>query len=165
MMKFTYEILMPEHAEAWQELQLEGVREFPMGFLVTIDETISTSLERCREVLGYRGMRGVFTEETLVGFCGYRPQRLARIRHRAEIGPFFITRSFQGLGAAKTLLAGVIEEARSNGIAQIELFVDTENSRAVAFYEGQGFERIATHYDSVRIDGQSRNHFFMVLRM
>ena len=89
---------------------------------------------------------------TSVGFCGYRPQHLKRTRHRGEIGPFFVTRRYQGSGAAAVMMAGVIEEARANGLAQLELFVDTENSRAIAFYERFGFERIATHSDGVRIE-------------
>ncbi|EAV41316.1 actC domain protein [Stappia aggregata IAM 12614] len=62
-------------------------------------------------------------------------------------------------------MAGVIEEAKSNGLAQLELFVDTENLRAMAFYERQGFERVATHYDSVRVDGESRNDHLFTLRL
>lgn len=165
MQHFTYSVLVPEHAELWQQLRLEGARDFPSGFLVTIEETAAASPDRCRKILGGGSIRGVFAEEKLVGFCGYRPQQLTRIRHRGEIGPFFVTRGYQGSGAAKVLMAGVIEEAKSNGLAQLELFVDTENLRAMAFYEGQGFERVATHYDSVRIDGQSRNDHFFTLRL
>ncbi len=165
MPNFNYRVLMPEHAKAWQELRIEGARDFPLGFLVTVEETNATSHERCCEILGQQGTRGVFDDEKLAGFCGYRPQKLARIQHRAEIGPFFVTRSYQGSAAAKLLMAGVIEEAKSDGIAQLELFVDTENHRAVAFYDRQGFERVATHRDGVRIDGKSRNDFFMTLRL
>ncbi|MEP4030258.1 GNAT family N-acetyltransferase, partial [Roseibium polysiphoniae] len=121
--------------------------------------------DRCREILGGGSFRGVFNEGKLVGFCGYRPQQLSRTQHRGVIGPFFVTRSYQGSGAAKVLLAGVIEEAKSNSLAQLELFVDTENLRAMAFYERQGFERVATHYDSVRVDGQSRNDHLFTLRL
>ena len=165
MQNFTYRVLVPEHAEEWQELRLEGARDFSSGFLVTFEETAATSRDRCRKILAGGSIRGVFADGELVGFCGYRPQQLTRLRHRGEIGPFFVTRSYHGSGAAKVLMAGVIEEARSNGLAQLELFVDTENLRAIAFYERQGFERVATHYDSVRIDGQSRNDYFFALRL
>ncbi|WP_299409544.1 GNAT family N-acetyltransferase [uncultured Roseobacter sp.] len=165
MTRFIYKTLTSEHAETWRELRLEGARDFPLGFLTTFDETEAISLDRCREILGYHGMRGVFAGEELVGFCGYRPQHLERIRHRGEIGPFFVTRSRQGSGAAKTMMAGVIAEAKGNGLAQLELFVDTENLRARAFYEGQGFEHVATFSDNLRIDGKPRNSAFMTLRL
>ena len=50
-------------------------------------------------------------------------------------------------------------------LEQLELFVDTENLRAIAFYERFGFERIATHKDSVRINGVSRDDYFYTLRL
>ncbi|WP_300073937.1 GNAT family N-acetyltransferase [uncultured Ruegeria sp.] len=163
MTSFSYQTLLPEYAEDWQKLRLEGARDFPLGFLVTVDETAAASLDRCRKILGRKGIRGVFADQALVGFCGYRPQELERTKHRGEVGPFFVTRDYQGSGAAKILMTGVIEEARSAGIAQIELFVDTENLRAIAFYERQGFKIVATHHDTVRINGHNRQDHFMTL--
>lgn len=165
MPHFSTEILVPEHAEVWQALWIEGVRNFPLGFLMTLDEAAAASPNRCREILGGRSVRGVFEGEKLVGFCGYRRQQMARVRHRGDIGPFFVTQSHQGSGAAKVLMDGVIKEAKDSGVAQLELFVDTENHRATAFYKRQGFELVATHFDSVRIDGQSRNDYFFTLRI
>ncbi|WP_227267902.1 GNAT family N-acetyltransferase [Roseobacter weihaiensis] len=165
MKDFIYRTLTSDHAQAWQQLRIEGARDYPMGFLVTLEETTAISVDRCRAILDGDSFRGVFAGEKLVGFCGYRPERLTRIRHRGEIGPFFVTRDYQGTGAAKTLMRGVIEEARGNGLAQLELFVDTENLRAIAFYEGRGFERVATHRDSVRIDGRSRDDHLYILRL
>jgi ribosomal protein S18 acetylase RimI-like enzyme len=136
-----------------------------MGFLATLDEIAETNIERCCDILRHGAMRGAFFNKKLRGFCGYRPHRLTRTWHRAEIGPFFVTRHCQGTGVAQALMAGVIDEAKSEGIARLELFVDTDNLRAVSFYEAQGFERVATHYDTVRIDGQSRNDFSMTLQL
>jgi RimJ/RimL family protein N-acetyltransferase len=165
MFDFSSKILMPEHAEVWQALRLEGVRNFPLGFLVTVDEAAAASHDQCREILGSRSIRGIFEGERLVGFCGYRRQQLSRVRHRADIGPFFVTQSHQGSGAAKVLMDGVIKEAKDSGVAQLELFVDTENQRAIAFYKRQGFELVAMRVDSIRINGQSRNDYFFTLRI
>lgn len=165
MSTFSYGIVPPDDAEAWQTLRLEGARDFPLGFLVTVEETASTSLEQARSILGYETTRGVYVGQDLVGFCGYRPQRLQRTQHRAEIGPFFVTRAHQGSRAAHVMMTGVIDEAGQAGIKQIELYVDTENLRAIAFYERQGFKHVATHSDSVRIDGHIRRDHFMTLRL
>ena len=156
---FTYQTLSGNHAGAWQELRLEGARNFPMGFLVTVAETATADADRCRAILNAGATRGVFDKDRLV------PNHLERIRHRAEIGPFFVTAAYHGTGAADTLMKGVIAEAKAVGIAQLELFVDTENHRAIAFYEKHAFVRIATHYDGVRIDGQSRDDHFYTLRL
>lgn len=164
-MRFNYRTLASEHAQQWQTLRLEGARDFPLGFLITVEEAAATPIERCREILDSGTSRGVFEAGKLVGFCGYRSQRLERTRHRAEIGPFFVASDYQGSGAAQVLMQGVINEARESGIEQLELFVDSENDRAIAFYERQGFERIAIHPDGVRIDGISRDAHFYRLRL
>ncbi|MTI44147.1 ribosomal protein S18 acetylase RimI-like enzyme [Roseibium hamelinense] len=165
-MNFDYRRLYPDDWQDWQALRLEGARDFPMGFLVTPDEVEADPAEACRRILSFGNSRGVFAKSRLVGFCSYRPLKPLQIRHRAEIGPFFVSRSFQGSGAAQVLMTSVIREARaSNEVEQLELFVDTENHRAIGFYEKNGFERIATHPDGVRIGGRSRDDHFYVLRL
>jgi RimJ/RimL family protein N-acetyltransferase len=165
MHHFSSRILTPENAEAWQVLRLEGVRNFPLGFLLTIDEATSASHDRCREILRSGSIRGVFENENLVGFCGYHRQLLARVRHRSKIGPFFVSQKYQGTDAAAVMMADIIGEAKVSGVAQLELCVDTENLRAIAFYKKHGFELVATYHDSVRIDGQSRNDYFLTLKI
>jgi len=62
-------------------------------------------------------------------------------------------------------MSGVIQEARFAKIMQLELFFDTENYRAIQFYEKHGFERVATHPDRVRMGAQSRYDHFYCLRL
>lgn len=164
-MDFRYAALTREDADQWQSLRLEGVRDFPVGFLVTEEEAATTSVERAAEILAAGSTRGVFAMETLAGFCGFRRSQLERLRHRAELGPFFVSACFQGTGAACVLMSGVIEEARAAGVEQLELYVDTENTRAIRFYRRFGFKQAAKFIDSVRIDGRSHNDDFMILRL
>ena len=120
---------------------------------------------RIRTILDFGNNRGVFDGDMLVGFCGYRREILERMRHRAEIGPFFVSSSYQGSGAADVLMEGVVGEARQNGVEQLELFVDTKNRRAIRFYERHGFRLMATHLDVVRINGKPRDDYFYFLRL
>ena len=78
---------------------------------------------------------------------------------------FFVQSKYQGTGAAQCLMSGVIQEARAAKIVQLELFVDTENYRAIRFYEKHGFKWVATHPDGVRIGAQSRDDYFYCLRL
>ncbi len=163
--KFTYRTVTSDYASDWRVLRLEGARDFPLGFLVTLEEMAAADIARCGDILKGGHIRGVYDVEKLVGFCGYRPQQLEQTKHRGEIGPFFVTQKYHGSPAAMVMMTGVIGEAREDGLEQLELFVDTENSRAIAFYERFGFERIATHRDGVRIAGNSRDDFFYTLRL
>jgi ribosomal protein S18 acetylase RimI-like enzyme len=162
---FTFRKLTSDHAIEWQTLKLEGVEDFPLGFLITPEEALKTTKDRARTHLNFGTTRGVFYHNTLVGFCGYRPELFERTRHRAQIGPFFVRSKYQGAGAAQCLMSGVIQEARAAKIAQLELFVDTENYRAIRFYEKYGFEWVATHPDGVRMGAQSRDDHFYCLRL
>ncbi|MEP6064317.1 MAG: GNAT family N-acetyltransferase [Paracoccaceae bacterium] len=164
-MDYQYQTLGPEHAECWRGLRLDGVRQFPMGFLVTPEEVASVSLEMTKTILNNGTVRAVFDGDDLVGFCGFRPQALARIKHRAEIGPFFVDPPYQGKGAAAFLMDHVIAEARDLGLMQLELFVDTENGRAITFYERQGFQRQGVHPGDVLMDGELRDSFLFCMRL
>ena len=62
-------------------------------------------------------------------------------------------------------MLGVIQEVPVAKIEQLELYVDTRHYRAIRFYEQQGFKRVATHTDSVRIDGTSPDDHFYCLRL
>lgn len=151
--------------DAWQTLRVEGVKNFPLGFLLTIEEAVSASAERCRKTLASRGFRGIFLDNKLIGFCGYRHLNLSRTRHRGEIGPFFVAEEFHGSDAANKLMSGVIREAKESGIERLELYVDQENKRAIAFYEKQGFRYLGTLHDSIRIEGLSRTDCFYALQL
>jgi ribosomal protein S18 acetylase RimI-like enzyme len=143
-------ILTPEDAGPWRALRLAGVRAFPMGFLATAEELERQDLRACQEILAAGAYRGLFAGETLAGFCGLHRERLRNTRHRAEIGPFSIAPEHHGAGAARVLMAHVISEARAAGLAQLELSVQSENARAIAFYERQGFECFGRHPDYAR---------------
>lgn len=162
---FTYRTLTADDASCWKELFAIGARAFPLGFLMTPAEVDDLSLEKCRSVLDAGGMRGVFSHDALVGFCGFRRFLSSRVRHRGELGPFFVRREFQGAGAAQVLMAGVVAEAKGAGIEQLELGVAQQNHRAIAFYERQGFMRYGEHPDAVRDEEGDGSGFLYRLLM
>lgn len=162
---YTYRTLTAEDGASWTALRRKGARDFPLGFLITVAEADAMTPERARSTLDARTTRGVFADASLVGYCGYRRETLVQTRHRAEIGPFFVVADHQGCGAAQVLMAGLIAEADAAGVEQLELFVDVANTRALAFYERQGFRAIAVHPDGVRIDGVSRDAHFCIRRI
>ncbi|CUH76914.1 GNAT family N-acetyltransferase [Tropicibacter naphthalenivorans] len=152
-MAYAYRSLTELDAAPWQELRMEGVRLFPMGFLTTEAEAEAT-YDQARWILGQGNNRGVFDGPALVGLAGLRRGGLSRIAHSAEIGPFYVTPPHQGQGAARALMDGIIAEARETALGLLTLHVDSRNARAIRFYERCGFARVATVPDTVRIDGE-----------
>lgn len=84
---------------------------------------------------------GIFDDQALVGTCALVQGHHARARHRAEIGGFFIRPAYHGTVAADSLMTALVEAAGGAGVWQLELFVNTDNTRAIRFYERHGFRR------------------------
>ena len=154
-----------ENAREWMILRYEGVKDFPIGFLVSEEEAANLTLKRAQEILAYGTMHGVFYDGKMIGFCGLYQENHKRTRHRAKIGPFFVTPKYHGSGAAKVLMNAVIKEALSQNVEQLELYVDTENFKAIRFYEKNGFVKKATHPDCIRIGALSRDDHFYCRRI
>ena len=61
-----------------------------------------------------------------------------KLRHRAEFG-VNILKEYWGLGVGRALMEACIQCAREAGYAQLELSVVSENTRAIALYQKDGF--------------------------
>jgi GNAT superfamily N-acetyltransferase len=86
----------------------------------------------------------------LSDWIGYAQLRLASSRpdgvpmSAAELGRIYLLPEWQGSGAARQLLAAVEAEARTRGHADLWLLVYPPATRAVRFYERQGFRIVGT---------------------
>src|SRR5690348_9430884 len=58
---------------------------------------------------------------------------------RGWCGGFGIVPEFRGTGASKLLVTQMVQVARENGLATLQLEVLTQNIRAIKLYEGAGF--------------------------
>ncbi|MDA9207995.1 GNAT family N-acetyltransferase [Octadecabacter sp.] len=163
--KYSFRLLAPDDAAQWRALRLRSIRDFPLGFLVTEEEASQVTIEQLVDRLKLGNDWGVFVGETLVGFCNCRRQNLSRTKHRGEIGPFFIDAVHHGTQAASLLMETIIADARSKGIEQLELYVDSKNHRAIRFYERMGFSHAATLPNAVKIDGHSHDDHFYIQRL
>ncbi len=140
-------------------LFLELTRDFPLGSLVSYQEARNFSDDHFLGFLRSGTRYGVFLDDELIAIAGMGVSPLERLKHFAEIGPFFVTASAQGTGAATYLMDHLIDRAKELGADVIRLYVDAENTRAIAFYERYGFEKVGAVYDEVRIDGEARTDF------
>ena len=165
MTDFSYKTLSGEHAEAWHTLRVDGARCFPLAFLRTAEEMAAMTIDQCRKMLAAGQMYGVFDGEKLIGFCGFRPERLEQTRHRAEVGPLYVSPDYHGTGAADSLMTNIIDQARELGLAQVELYVNADNPRACGFYEKHGFTTVAKLFDFARVDDVPQHDLLMVLRL
>jgi diamine N-acetyltransferase len=86
--------------------------------------------------------------ETAVGTCavGYAlllPGEGAEPFSTTELERFYLLYRFHGLGLGKRLMDEVLGYARAKRTRLISLRVNSQNARAIAFYERYGFETVA----------------------
>lgn len=76
----------------------------------------------------------------IVGFC--KATRLAgRANHVAHLGPLAVSPLFHGQGHAAAMMKEVIARLERDGVLRIELQVEADNPRGIAFYRKVGFEQ------------------------
>jgi RimJ/RimL family protein N-acetyltransferase len=78
----------------------------------------------------------------VVGTFSLRLQQ-RRCAHVATLGSFAMHPSFRGLGLGGRAIEQIVLLARSKGARRLELLVETDNARAIRFYEKNGFTREA----------------------
>ncbi|SFI51547.1 GNAT family N-acetyltransferase [Jannaschia pohangensis] len=158
--------LDPGDAAAWFTLMCEGTQAHPEAFLLSFDEVAEMTPERVESALARGNTYGLFTDEgALIGHAGLHLWDLERLRHRADIGPFYLTASARGTGAAKVFLDALAEAAALAGVVWLDLWVDGENRRARAFYAREGFVEIGRRQDAIRVEGVSRDDVLMTRRL
>jgi putative acetyltransferase len=64
-----------------------------------------------------------------------------RSSHVATLGSFAMHPAFRGRGFGARAMDEIVTLARSNGVRRLELLVETDNARALRFYEKHGFVR------------------------
>jgi putative acetyltransferase len=92
------------------------------------------------------GSRSFFVfehEGELAGF--YKTTRFpGRASHVVQLGTLAVAPRFQGRGVAQAMLDDAVKRLRKAGVKRIELIVESDNPRGLAFYRRQGFEQEGT---------------------
>ncbi|MFV1497687.1 GNAT family N-acetyltransferase [Phaeobacter sp. JH20_02] len=140
----------------------EGLTEFPASFLMTVEE--ADSIPDAALISGFESGAywGAFAEERLVGFAVLRQGGLSRISHTADLGPFYISRAYQGQGMARALLTQILGHTREIGLTQVELCVDQENKKAQRLYQQAGFRPFGLRPRSVMLGSEPRHDVLML---
>jgi ribosomal protein S18 acetylase RimI-like enzyme len=77
-------------------------------------------------------------------------RREGRARHVACLSTFAIAPGLRGGGLARQVLDDAILRLGAAGIRRVELTVESDNARAIAFYTKTGFEREGTLREAYR---------------
>jgi len=114
---------------------------------------------------GWRKDWGVFLEEKMLGNLDLRGSSLFTGNHRAHLG-IGIELEAQNQGFGKKLLQISLDWARAQTTLEwIDLFVFSNNVRAIKMYEAFGFQRVGYVADKFRVNGLSIDDMTMTLKL
>lgn len=91
-------------------------------------------------------------EGRIAGF--YRIMQFeGRARHVAQLGTLAVDPGFQGSGLARDMVESAIERMKALGVRRVELQVEADNARGLAFYRKLGFEQEGVQRRAYRRSG------------
>ena len=132
-------VATPDDAEIWRALRRDGIARYPQAFIASLAQADAIPVQKDAQMLGQGNRFLAFMDGQAIGLAGINRNGIPRARHRAEIGPFYVVAEAQGRSVAQALMDAVMAYADRHEIWQLELFVNQENARAIAFYKRYGF--------------------------
>ena len=85
-----------------------------------------------------------------------------RVSHRAGLS-VTVGKDCWGLGIGRRAMEALISFAKSAGLEVLQLEVRADNRRAVALYEGLGFERLGLYKKFMKVTGRDFDAWYMNL--
>lgn len=150
----------------WHAMMSEATRSNPAAFLLSFNELAAITPEQAQARMEQGHLHGLFDEGArLLGFAGLRLGQLDRIRHRADVGPFYVDPAARGTGAADILFEALVDVAQAGQVAWLDLWVAASNTRAIAFYSRHGFTMVGRRADAVRMGDTSEDDLLMTRQL
>jgi RimJ/RimL family protein N-acetyltransferase len=146
----TIRRLLPEDAEAFRAVRLEGFARHPRLFRVAVEDEADQPLEAVAERLAREYVVGAYLDGTLVGVGGLTRYAGAKLRHKALLWGMYVREAARGRGAADGIIDALLARARADGLALVVLTVAADNARARRVYERWGFELYGVEPRAIR---------------
>ncbi|MEZ5713921.1 MAG: GNAT family N-acetyltransferase [Paracoccaceae bacterium] len=150
--------------ELFRQLRLEALRLEPASFANTVEDWEALAEAEWRRRLE-APVFAAFRGGAPVGMMGLLRQGGRKMAHRASLIMVYLRGDQRGSGLAGAMLAHVVDAARRDGIAQLELHVSAENPAAIRFYLRQGFAEVGRIPGAVREGGRESDDLLMVRRL
>jgi ribosomal protein S18 acetylase RimI-like enzyme len=160
----TLRLLTPDDADTWKEVRLRMLKADQENFLTRYEDWVTRPMEDWRLGLETSSYVAAFDDGRVVGAMGLAPGSGAA-RHRATLIAVWLAPEWRGSGKADAMLRQLTDVAKDRGFSQIELHVLAENTRAIGFYERNGFQRIGFIPRALMHHGSYFDELIMVLML
>ena len=163
-------LLNENDIDAFRSVRLRGLEESPEAFAETPEEFRARPNEQLAELLQSKELHdgrfvlGAFLGEELCGVVGSNRHNGAKVQHIVTLWGMYVVPEQRGIGIAKALLSEFIEEIRrTQGVQQIRLCVESNNSAAEKLYETFGFRRFGTEPSAIKLSDRCYDEHHMIL--
>ena len=160
-------VIMKEDVELYWKARLNALKEYPISFGGSYEETVLTPIEQVKESLSTTEdnyILGAFTDEDIIGIVGLRREQLKKLKHKATIWGMYVSQDKQNLGIGRKLLSEVIQRSKTiNGLEQLNLYVSAINKPAKRLYSSFGFKTYGLEKKALKIDDKYYDEELMVL--
>jgi ribosomal protein S18 acetylase RimI-like enzyme len=158
--------LAPDHAAAFQELRLHGLRESPSAFAGSYEDECDIPIATIAERLTARPDRcvlGAFDEHRLIGLLGLKQEGARKLAHKAFLWGMFVNPAVRRSGTGRKLVAEALARAAAMpGVRQVNLGVNASNVAAIGLYAAMGFVAYGLERGFLLLDGQLHDEILMV---
>jgi ribosomal protein S18 acetylase RimI-like enzyme len=153
---------------AFKEIRLQAISDSPSAVWPTRDEEAGRTVEEVQariKMTATQVVFGAFNKQKLAGIAGLRREPLAQVAHKAVLWGVFVAPDLRKQGIARQLFARILAHARQEGVLQIQLCVNAENSKAKSLYQSLGFKSYGLEPRAMRVGDRFYDEEHMVLRL
>lgn len=160
-------VLTPSDVDAYRDLRLHALREWPPAFGTPVEEEAQRTLKAFSERLvetNDRCLVGAFEEDTLVGSVRLSRYDGSNEGHRAYVAGLYVMPERRKLGYGRALLTQVVARAkRDGGLRRLNLTVVAEQKAAIALYASLGFVSYGIEKEAFQARGLFFDEILMTL--
>ncbi len=139
MLSFEIRRLEVADVEDYRTIRLAALQTEPEAFGSLYEVEVTRPIDSFVERLSSSIVLGAYAGGRIVGVASFRQETGPKERHKGVLGSVYVQPDSRGQGVAASLVAGVIDVARSI-VEQLTLTVVQGNSAAIALYHRFGFK-------------------------
>ena len=119
-------------APAWRELRLEALKNHPLAFMSSYEETVERDLDFFAQQIPEPGgddvLFGVYADGALSGCARFARETRAKERHKGAMAAVYLRPALRGRGIGEALIGRLIGHARAR-VSLLRCSVTTETPR------------------------------------
>ena len=154
--------LLPEDAERYREIRLEGLRVSPEAFGNTFELENARPIELFADRIRDSETMGAFEGAEILGVAGLRANQGPKESHKGMLVGMYVRPQARNRGVGRRLVEAVMEVARRRGVELLQLAVVSDNEPARRLYARLGFVEYGIEKKSLKQGGRYTDEVLMV---